>query len=300
MKTLKIKKRIIKTLTCIKCLFLQEFSNKYIFVRASVKTNKGVLVNSNFGDDLNIYLLEELTGKKVMILPNSRLSYLLPIKSYLVIGSTITFFSLKNVTIWGAGIINENSISRIKDKPDRIIAVRGPKTRYELIKLGIDCPDVYGDPALLLPKIYIPKKKHKYILGVIPHYNDIDNNNVIRIINEPNTILINIKDYTNWKEIVDLINSCDYIISSSLHGLIIAETYNIPNIWVEFSSYEDGWEFKFIDFYESISKNNQTPLVIDKSVNVDTIIKEMKKWHQGLINDNLINSCPFTIKNNIL
>ena len=61
-------------------------------------------------------------------------------------------------------------------KPKKILSVRGPLTRNRLLKLGINCPENYGDIGLILPYFYYPEVKKKYKLGIIPHY--IDKNSV--------------------------------------------------------------------------------------------------------------------------
>lgn len=57
-------------------------------------------------------------------------------------------------------------------KPNKILSVRGPLTRNRLLKLGINCPESYGDIGLILPYFYYPELKKKYKLGTIPHYID--------------------------------------------------------------------------------------------------------------------------------
>ena len=38
---------------------------------------------------------------------------------------------------------------------------------------GLACPEIYGDPALLLPEVYPnPGIEKKYKLGIIPHFKD--------------------------------------------------------------------------------------------------------------------------------
>ena len=51
--------------------------------------------------------------------------------------------------------------------PQKVLAVRGPLSRNYLLENGVDCPDVYGDPALLFPKYYKPHIYKKYKLGII-------------------------------------------------------------------------------------------------------------------------------------
>ena len=96
---------------------------------------------------------------------------------------------------------------------------------------------MYGDPVLLMPKIYNPLQSIKYDLGIIPHHIDENNINLLRIINNSKikVKIISLVTYPNWKSVIDDICECNFIVSSSLHGLILADAYNIPNSWVSFS-----------------------------------------------------------------
>ena len=72
--------------------------------------------------------------------------------------------------------------------------------------------------------------------------------------------------YVSMKIFMEQLNSCDYILSSSLHGLIFADSYNIPNLWVRFGSKVDGDGFKYRDYYEGVKKKAQC---IDLSSEID-------------------------------
>lgn len=128
--------------------------------------------HSNIGDDINYYLIKELSHKRI-------LNYwdffnLREQPNFMVIGSIIGWMTNKDSIIWGSGVREpDNPLPAI---PRKVLAVRGPLTRKYLISQGVECPEIYGDPALLLPKIYpLPFVNKKYLIGVILHKNDLGN-----------------------------------------------------------------------------------------------------------------------------
>lgn len=252
----------------------------------------------NIGDDLNFYLLGELSGKRVIA---SWSFYHKPITNVMAIGSIIEWLGNKESIVWGSGILMPPPGQLPNDRKytiNRVSAVRGEKTRECLMQAGIECPQVYGDPALLLPLIYSPKsKRENKRIGIIPHYKDIENPNVKRLLKESNgdAVLINVRKYSNWKDIIDLIFTCDFIISSSLHGLILADAYGVPNVWATFSELLAGGRFKFEDYYSAVGKKG-----LEVKVNDETSLNEiliLKDQYQNIKFDPrpLLNACPFEI-----
>lgn len=127
----------------------------------------------NFGDFLNPYIVEKLTGKKPMqFFPKSKFSSIF--KHSLMIGSVINK-SNKNSVVWGSGIINKQD----KIAGGNFLAVRGPRTAFRLRELGFKAPSILGDPAILLPLIYRGSAKKKYKIGVTPHFFDFDELNAL-------------------------------------------------------------------------------------------------------------------------
>lgn len=294
-------KKIEKNIRTVKAYWLSLMaSEKYLVIKAQVNIVNRQVIPFNWGDDMNFHLTTMLSHKTVIPITDSQLLKILPVKSYLVIGSTISFYSLDGVTVWGAGIINQNEIKNIRGRPEKICAVRGPLTRQVLIELGYDCPPIYGDPILLLPRFYQPRniqKKHK--IGIIPHYID-KKTKVIKGLkhNETSVIVIDIQDYGSWEELVDDICSCEAILSSSLHGLICSEAYGIPSVWISLSEYVDGWDFKFNDFFLSIGKDFNKPIKIldEQDIFGEDIRTAITSWEKGIIDlDLLLKSCPFYI-----
>ena len=206
----------------------------------------------NFGDAINYELALNISKKEVEWVPSNYSK-----EYYMAIGSILHRANSKTL-VWGSGLISKDS-SPI-EKPKEIFAVRGPLTRNRLLNLGIKCPDVYGDPALLFPIYFNPKIDKKYELGIIPHYVDKNNNFFQKTFN-PDINIIDIEDKDPYNFVKEVLQ-CKKIISSSLHGLIIADAYDIPSIQVAFSNAITGGNFKFNDYFLSVNRNLVNPFFI--------------------------------------
>lgn len=272
---------------------IKVLSRKHVIITASVNIDyDGRMFHSNIGDDLNYYFLKEISVYPIMIASETLFARFL-CKNYLVIGSTIAMMSNKRTIIWGAGMIDNDLPTNIQIR--EIKAVRGPLTQEALGKKGFNCPPCYGDPALLLPLHYRPEGITKqYEIGIIPHYADFS---LLKHFGKLRDIhVIPTRGYDDWHKFIDEILQCRYIVSSSLHGLIIAEAYKVPCQWIEFGDSKGRDHFKYYDFYQSIGKE-ATPLHIDKNTTKEDLIAECVQWKECFINLNsLIASCPFPIK----
>ncbi len=272
-----------------------------VLINAFVFHKKGKVICENWGDDINYYFLKEIVQKPMLMFNRVSLAIRLELKNYLVIGSTIDMLCKKNTEVWGAGIIDENKPLRIK--PRKVHAVRGPLTRKKLLDQGVECPEVYGDPALLISRYYKPKVSKKYRYGFIPHRSNLDRIDDfiidgVRLTEREDVLIIDLSKYNKWTDIVDQICSCDNILSASLHGLILPEAYGIPNLWVEFGKPLIGGHFKFHDFFLSMGRDREFPYVIeDYKLTIKDVQKGLSSWQQGYINlQLLIDSAPFPIK----
>lgn len=251
----------------------------------------------NYGDLLSKYLVEKISNKKVLSLAHPKIGiqkYFF--KNFLAIGSIITAASDKSI-VWGSGIIKKNESIRAA----KFLAVRGPRTRKRISDLGYKCPEIYGDPAILLPKFYNTSIEKKFKIGVIPHYIDYQNvyealaqNKHIKVIN-----LITDDIEVTTKEILE----CEAIVSSSLHGVIVPHAYKIPALWVKFSSKLSGDNVKFYDYFESMDINFQKELYIEpKELSIEVLQRLLDKYTDITLPDSniiklrqngLLEVCPF-------
>jgi hypothetical protein len=214
----------------------------------------------NYGDLLGKYLVEKISGKKVIWSKPSKFSIkdlFSPI--YVTIGSILTNVNHKCI-VWGSGIVSK----AYPVKKAKFLAVRGPQTRKHLIDQGFVVPEIYGDPALLLPKHYNPKVEKQYNIGIVPHYRDF--NRVKDFYkNDSNILLIDLM--TN--DVEDTTNAflkCERIVSSSLHGVIIAHAYGIPAVWQKFSDDVFGDDIKYQDYFESVEIPSYNADVVQKKM----------------------------------
>lgn len=197
----------------------------------------------NFGDYLSVKIVERMVGGPVTTYVNFKNSQ----KKLLAIGS-ILYFARTGDVLWGTG-----SNNKYPDKKDYkfsdldVRAVRGPLTKAFLEKnFGIAIPEIYGDPGLLFPFLF-PEFKRKdspsqpYI--VIPHFYE-------RFLFSHQDNIIYPTD--PWNEVIEKILDSEFVISGSLHGIIIAEAYGIPARYLRLSEKEPL--FKYQDYYLSTGR----------------------------------------------
>lgn len=227
----------------------------------------------NYGDLLSKYLVEKISGKDVeWIQPLKIPWYKKTPVHYLTAGSIIHNATRKSI-VWGSGIIDHEQ----KIAPADFRAVRGPRTRNYLLEQSYDCPEVYGDPALLLPLYYNPRVAKKYKIGIIPHYYDYSqvsewyrNDKEIKVID---LMTMNVESVT--KEILE----CEQTISSSLHGIIVSHAYGIPSVWLKFSDKLFGDGVKFLDYLESVGLSENRAELLKRKIslrNLELVIQKQK------------------------
>jgi pyruvyltransferase len=195
---------------------------------------------ANFGDVLSPWLIARMTGHDVVVAGRKQ-------PHYVAIGSILGFAN-KNSTVWGTGSFGTEDPSRFAAEAT-YTAVRGPLSRIRLVKRGIACPHVYGDPALLVPAYYAPSvpKTHKY--GIVARWSE-ERWREAGV--GPDVKLIDLGT-TDVEGVIKAMLSCHYIVTGSLHGLMMADAYGIPSAWVITGTAEGG-AFKFFDYFSTVNK----------------------------------------------
>lgn len=195
----------------------------------------------NFGDVLTPVVLQHL-GHKPLCVPRNTTG------KVLAVGSIMTALRGGD-TVWGTGVQHDQ---RYPGRTATFLAVRGPITRSCID--GASVPQVYGDPALLLPEIYDPEVEVKHRVGVMPHF--VDRRPALKRF--PDALYIDVQG--GWRRVIRQMKSCERIITTSLHGIIAADAFGIPVTWhASYSGSIVSPNLKFQDHFLGTGRPCLTP-----------------------------------------
>ncbi len=235
----------------------------------------------NAGDVLNVELIERLSGKKVLrskvynadmfaiggALFGAQYS---PGTTRRILQTTLgLIYGNKPLYVWGSGFLYGDNPNKMYRKNLKICALRGEKTRQKLSTLTGQNYDVPLADAGLLADMFIdsmPDKK--YEIGLIPHFSQQNEMHMVNLSKKENVYFIDIRNTP--RQVIREIAECEYVLSSSLHGLIFADSLHVPSLHIGGETELMGGNFKFEDYYSSYGiddekwdLNKQYPTVND-------------------------------------
>ncbi|MFA5516687.1 MAG: polysaccharide pyruvyl transferase family protein [Desulfuromonadales bacterium] len=195
----------------------------------------------NFGDWLSPVLCEALSGLPVVHAYPNRCD-LMAIGS--ILAKAKNHFWNRRLDVWGSGLIADIGAF---DSPHRLHAVRGWKTAAAIRNRRVA---VVGDPGLLADRL-VPANvgaRKQWGVGLVPHYVDQDNPLIHDFLaRAPGAKFIDI--FSGIEDFIRQVAACEVVLSSSMHGLIVADALGVPNAWIRLSGKVWGNDFKFHDYY---------------------------------------------------
>ncbi len=247
----------------------------------------------NFGDVASPLIVEHIARKKVKFAPY-RSAQLLAAGSVLYYGQNI----LKEISrvndgvwqttnklvsawlkkyfrptlhIWGSGFIKYPQFKTpIHTRRLQVHALRGRISaeilrQYEF-KLGDNV--AYGDPGLLFSELIETKDiEKKYEIGLVPHLSDTAAGARAAQLLESKGLKIKLVNLADEPlKVIREIAACETVLSSSLHGLITADSLHIANRHLVFSTFGysyDDFILKFNDYYSAFACKD-APLGFDE------------------------------------
>ena len=156
------------------------------------------------------------------------------------------------VHIWGTGFISYDDSRGHFFKRNMVFhALRGELTKERVEAMTgrkLDIPT--GDGGLLADALLEELPEKQWEVGIVPHICDLKDPAVEALANTyENSKIINVKD--DPLEVVRQIAACGCVLSSSLHGLIVADSFGVPNMHLVFDERLKGDGFKFDDYYSA-------------------------------------------------
>lgn len=240
----------------------------------------------NFGDELNPWLFEQIKGFAPRKAKSTSRNKALAIGSVLHCG-------LPGDLIWGSGLngklLDKDGNIALPAHPEQLDyrAVRGPLTRELLLRAGADIPPIYGDPALLLDR-YIPRRPDAERHGtlVLPHYTDYAAA-VRNLPDDPGIRLLRID--APQSEVTAAINASARVITTALHGIVVAEALGVPVTFFRMGSTEAL--FKYEDYFAGTGRSLAAPPSgLRNALDAEPLTLWQAPAHQM---QQLLNACPF-------
>lgn len=181
--------------------------------------------------------------------------------------------------IIGAGLIRAESLRRFPRAS--VLALRGELTRQ---RLRAPEDTVLGDPGLLIARLMKERREKTFVLGIVPHYTDRGNGRLREILNRHPKEVCLIDPRRDPVKVVRDIDQCEFILSSSLHGLVCSDALGIPNAWLSLSDHLIGRGFKFRDYY-SVLKKDPLPVLITGNESLPWLVGQTSRPTASLIAD---------------
>ncbi len=197
---------------------------------------------ANFGDALAPLLLEHFADVKVIWEP-------VETTEIVSVGSVLEHIKPDwKGYILGSGKHKEHTKLTIGSEA-KILALRGPLTaKFFTGSYAL------GDPGILANELVGPQKK-LWDIGIVPHWRDttLAGSFPKLIPKQYSCKVIDVRE--SPLEVLRQIGSCGKIVTSSLHGMIVADAFGLPRrveYCPELSKPSEGGDFKFRDYSESI------------------------------------------------
>lgn len=271
----------------------------------------------NWGDALSPVMVALMSGLPIHRVPTKSKAVRLG-----AVGTIGHGFDNGTIFFWGTGTSRwRNPGAPVAERiplvfsPDTKVTVTATRGRMSKQLLGGGPDTAYGDPVWLLPRFYRPQVEKTHELGIILHLSELDGRALdagateavvraripeslrssIRIINTLTRI-----DAEGLKDKTDEILSCKRIVSTSLHGMVVSESYGIPCLYFAPRGTEPGrgfrveplgaeWlDLRIRDLYTGIGRT-RLPLYVqprEEESDFEDIMKEIdRRWKPVTINE---------------
>lgn len=241
---------------------------------------------NNFGDAMNPWFWEKIFPD---LLNAESKDYICGIGT--ILNSTLPRDKPLHILGSGFGYSKDNTFKL----PSNAVAhfVRGPLSAKSL---KLTDKQFICDPGLLISDLHEGVKKKIHSIGFIPH-ESIHSASLEALF--ANTSIIYINPCLPYKDVFNLISSCEKLVCSAMHGAIIADSYRVP--WLPVITSNEILQFKWQDWCLSMGINYNPkilPTVYPKTVYkglVGNVRAKVKRYLFTRKMNNLLSSDDFVL-----
>lgn len=215
----------------------------------------------NFGDAMAPMLIELATQQKAVWTPpeDATVVGLGSILNKVIrdVQSNKKTDGLAKPNIWGTGLMAPFYFPKKQTVGIELGCVRGYLTASCLEQ---NVPYI-GDPGLLVRVAYpeLLRAEKKYRGCICLHHTQALNERIISALKERDWIVLS-AGTNDFLAVIKTLASSEVVISSSLHGLVVADSFMVPNAWFLPKPIHIASEFKFFDYFSSINREMGQPI----------------------------------------
>jgi len=245
--------------------------------------------HGNFGDELTPFILQEVLGVVV------ERAHTMEEADLISVGSILSEIPVSySQFVWGTGAMFEESAISLSDA--KVRAVRGLLTRCRIPQAT---PSALGDPALLANLIPTSWDQCvKYELSILPHYVDMNDDELCKFLRRNPDVHV-IDPCQPVLQVLRDIQSSQAVLSSSLHGLIVADAYGVRNGWTKLSDKLSGGTFKFHDYSSLYQDEVPTPIVVAEDSSTESLVVQTRTRERAAVSsirDGLLAAFPAELR----
>jgi hypothetical protein len=243
----------------------------------------------NFGDLIGPLIFRARRGVEPKLAP----LYMRPNRAPVLLGagSILDVLRVDDIAVvWGTGMMWASADFAA---PREIHAVRGPLTAARCRDQGYACPDIYGDPGIVLPHFLESRSGSDHAVGILAHY--VDQRAARQQFPEVDGVR-HIDVTRPVDAVVNDIQVCELLVSSSLHGVIVSHAFGRRCAWVEFGDRLLGDGTKFADYFGSAGLRDVAP----RRIEPETTTADLAAWARAAplpdlsrLADRLLDCCPY-------
>lgn len=209
---------------------------------------------------------------------------------HLLATGSILFMANSHSTIWGSGVLNKQAhLPQVT--PTQVRALRGRDSADFLTHRGVRLGHLpFGDPGIFAADLINPRGEPlatRYKIAVVPHHDSVRHPLFAEAANRDDVCVVNILD-DSLKPLEQIARS-EVVISQSLHGLVYAESFAKPSLWISTRS-DEIWNFKFHDWFTTVGNPQRTPVFMQTSL--DSMVEEAERRYCTIDKSALLSAFP--------